>query len=119
MTEESGAVIYSVDGSAARITLNRPEKRNALNEAMVRGLKNALRNAERDEAVRVVTITGAGKDFCSGADLAELQKISEASVAENVEDARLLMELFVMIRQARMPIIAAVRGRALAGGCGL
>src|SRR6266403_1658671 len=103
MTEEIGAVIYSVDGSLARITLNRPEKRNALNKAMVRGLKNALSDAERDDAVRAVIITGAGKDFCSGADLAELQKFSEASVAQNVEDASLLMELFVMIRHARMP----------------
>jgi methylglutaconyl-CoA hydratase len=119
MTEERGAVIYSVDGSIARITLNRPEKRNALNEAMVHGLKTALGDAERDEAVRVAIIMGAGKDFCAGADLAELHRMSEASVAENVADARVLMELFVMIRQARMPIIAAVQGRALAGGCGL
>ena len=120
MTEESQAVIYSVEGAVARITLNRPEKRNALNDAMVSGLSAALRDAERNDAVRVVVITGAGKDFCSGADLSALQKISEASVTENVAGRGPgLMELFLMIRQARMPVIAAVQGRALAGGCGL
>src|ERR1700687_707314 len=118
MSEESQAVIYSVDDSIARLTLNRPEKRNALNDVMVSGLKTALRDAERNEAVRIVMIRGAGKDFCSGADLSALQKISEASVAENFEDATLLMELFLMLRQARMPVIAVVQGRALAGGCG-
>jgi methylglutaconyl-CoA hydratase len=64
-------------------------------------------------------ISGAGKDFCSGADLSALQKIAGASVAENAEDARSLLELFLLIRQSRCPVVAAVTGRALAGGCGL
>jgi methylglutaconyl-CoA hydratase len=119
MTAETEAVIYSADGSVARVMLNRPEKRNALNDAMVNGLTNALRAAEQDQAIRVVLITGAGKDFCSGADLSALQKISVASLSENVEDAGLLMDLFLMIRRASVPVIAAVQGRALAGGCGL
>ena len=119
MTEQSQVVLYSVEDGIARITLNRPERRNALNDAVIAGLKAALHSAESDNAVRVVMITGAGPDFCSGADLSALQKISEASVAENVADARSLMELFLTIRHARLPVIAAVRGRALAGGCGL
>src|SRR5205814_5748580 len=64
-------------------------------------------------------LTGSGSDFCSGADLESLRKISTASVAENLEDARSLMELFLLLRAIRVPVIAAVRGRALAGGCGL
>jgi methylglutaconyl-CoA hydratase len=112
-------VLYSVDNSIASITLNRPEKRNALNSAAITGIKDALRQASEDEHVRVVVITGAGKDFCSGVDLSALQTIAEASVAENAEDARSLLELFVLIRQIRVPVVAAVRGRALAGGCGL
>jgi methylglutaconyl-CoA hydratase len=112
-------VIYSVDGSVARITLNRPEKRNALNDAVVSGLKQSLRRASKDPNVRVVVISGAGKDFCSGADLSALQKIAGASVAENSEDARSLLELFLLIRQVSLPVVAAVTGRALAGGCGL
>lgn len=119
MTDETQAVLYSAADGVARITLNRPEKRNALNEAIVEGLTRALRAAERDEAMHVVIITGAGKDFCSGADLSALQKIAAASVTENVEDARSLLDLFLLIRQLRLPVIAAVRGRALAGGCGL
>ncbi|MDQ6652900.1 MAG: enoyl-CoA hydratase/isomerase family protein [Acidobacteriota bacterium] len=119
MTEESKTILYQVDGTVARITLNRPEKRNALNDALIAGLKNALDQAHDDDAVRVAVITGAGEDFCSGADLAALQKISAASVTENVDDARSLMELFLLIRQVHIPVVAAVRGRALAGGCGL
>ncbi|MCA1576859.1 MAG: enoyl-CoA hydratase/isomerase family protein [Acidobacteria bacterium] len=112
-------VLYSVEDAVARITLNRPEKRNALNPALIAGIKDALREASRDERVRVIVITGAGKDFCSGADLSVLQQIAEADVSENAEDARSLLELFLLIRQIAVPVVAAVRGRALAGGCGL
>lgn len=112
-------VLYEVDGAVARLTLNRPEKRNALNDALIAGLKNALRQANDDANIRVVVISGAGNDFCSGADLSSLQKIADGSVAENVADARSLMDLFVLIRQIQIPVVAAVRGRALAGGCGL
>ena len=119
MTVETEAVIYSADGAIGRITLNRPEKRNALNDAMIDGLTAAMGTAEANEAIRVVLITGAGPDFCSGADLSALQKISAASLTDNVEDAGSLMDLFLVIRRARVPVIAAVRGRALAGGCGL
>ena len=112
-------VLYSVDGAVARVTLNRPEKRNALNDALIAGIKRGLKEASQDKSVRVVVISGAGKDFCSGADLSALQKIANASVAENAEDARLLLELFLLIRQLPIPVVAAVTGRALAGGCGL
>jgi|ERR1700730_1345117 len=119
MTEKDDVVLFAVQDGVARITLNRPEKRNALNDAVVDQLKAALRSAEANEKVRVVVISGAGQDFCSGADLSALQKISGASVSENLADARSLMELFLMIRRLRMPVVAAVRGKALAGGCGL
>src|ERR1043165_6988469 len=112
-------VHYSVDGAGARITLNRPEKRNALKHTVIAGIKHGLKAASQDKNVRAVVISGAGKDFCSGADLSALQKIANASVAENAEDARLLLELFLSIRQLPVPVVAAVTGRALAGGCGL
>ena len=115
--EES--ILYEVEDAVARITLNRPEKRNALSAEMIGALKVALRRADRDQDVRAVILTGVGSDFCSGADLQTLQKISTASVADNLEDARSLMEIFQLIRQVRVPVVAAVRGRALAGGCGL
>lgn len=101
------------------ITLNRPEKRNALNDALINSLKKVLRKADKDKNLSAILIKGAGKDFCSGADLSALQKIAESDVMENLADAENLMELFSMIRKIKIPVIAAVHGRALAGGCGL
>src|SRR5919112_3456465 len=116
---EQSPVIYAVEGHIALVTLNRPEKRNALNDELVAALKEALRDADARETVRAVVLTGAGADFCSGADLSALRKISEGSVTDNLEDAQSLMELYALIRRVRVPVVAAVRGRALAGGCGL
>src|SRR5258706_4841258 len=112
-------IMYSVENGIARITLNRPDKRNALDDEIVSEFKDALEAASNDDSVRVVLITGAGKDFCSGADLASLQRISQAGVEESMASARVMGELFVEMRRYPRPIIAAVRGRALAGGCGL
>jgi methylglutaconyl-CoA hydratase len=112
-------ILYSVDQSIARITLNRPDKRNALDDGVVSEFKDALRAAGSDDSVRVVLVGGAGKDFCSGADLASLQRVSSAGVEESMASARVMGELFVDMRGHSRPIIAAVRGRALAGGCGL
>jgi methylglutaconyl-CoA hydratase len=112
-------ILYSVNDAVARIVLNRPEKRNALNDEMIAEIKRGLAEAAGDETVRAIVISGAGKDFCSGADLSALQKIAQASMSDNAEDARSLMQLFLLIRQIRVPVVAAVRGRALAGGCGL
>lgn len=111
------------EGAVRIIELNRPEKRNALNDELVAALKDALHKAASDadaaESLRSIVIRGAGKDFCSGADLAAIQKIANASFDENVEDARSLAGLFLLIRNVKVPVIAAVHGRALAGGCGL
>src|SRR6185369_3257829 len=119
MSSPESAVLYSVDGAIARVRLNRPEKRNALNADLISGIKDALNRARSDQSIRVVLLSGEGKDFCSGADLSALQMIAAASVSENAEDARALMELFLLIREIPLPVVAAVRGRALAGGCGL
>ncbi len=104
------------DASVARITMNRPEKRNAIDALLVAELKQAL-EAARD--ARVIVLTGAGKDFCSGADLGGLQKVRDAGVIENMDDARNMADLFRAMRRHPRPIVAAVKGRALAGGCGL
>ena len=107
------------DGGVRRLTLNRPEKRNALDSALIEALKAELRAAEADDSVRVVALRGAGKDFCAGADLAALQRVATASVLENLADVDALAELFLLLRELRPPVVALVRGRALAGGCGL
>jgi methylglutaconyl-CoA hydratase len=110
---------YEVEAGVATLTLNRPDKRNALDGALVAALKEGLDRAAADASVRVVAIAGAGKDFCSGADLAELERIATMSAEENLADARSLGALFAKIRALRCPVVALVRGRALAGGCGL
>jgi len=111
--------LSTTEGAVRVIELNRPDKRNALNDELIAALKSELREADADESLRAVVIRGAGNDFCSGADLAAIQKIANATYEENVEDARTLAELFEQIRKVRVPVIAAVHGRALAGGCGL
>lgn len=114
------AVLSIITEASTRILeLNRPEKRNALNDELIGAMKVALAESDRDESLRAIVIRGAGSDFCSGADLSALQKIATASYEENIEDARSLAELFALIRSVRVPVIAAVHGRALAGGCGL
>jgi len=105
----------SVEG-VLLITLNRPEKRNAIDGLLIEELGHSL-IAARDS--RVIVIAGAGKDFCSGADLAALRQIRDAGPLENMDDARRMADLFRAMRAHPRPIVAAVHGRALAGGCGL
>jgi len=112
-------LLATTEGSVRVLTMNRPDKRNALNDELIAGLKDALLEADADGGVKCIVIRGAGKDFCSGADLSALQKIANASHEENLEDARSLGELYKLIRRVRRPVIAGVQGRALAGGCGL
>lgn len=112
-------ILYDVSDSIARLTLNRPEKRNALDDLTVEELQAAFIEAGKDKDAKVVALTGAGQDFCSGIDLSALQKIREAPILENLEDATRLVNLFLTMRQLPKPIVALVRGRALAGGCGL
>jgi methylglutaconyl-CoA hydratase len=116
---EAGTVLFETRDGVAHVTMNRPEKRNALNEEVVNGLKAAFSRANADESTRCIVLRGGGSDFCAGADLSALQKIAQASVAENLEDAQSLAQLFLLIRELNVPVIAAVRGRALAGGSGL
>lgn len=112
-------LLIATEGNVRFLTLNRPEKRNALNDELISELKTALTEVDQDESLRATVIRGAGKDFCSGADLSALQKIAGATYEENLEDAKSLAELFALIRKVKVPVIAAVHGRALAGGCGL
>ncbi|MBZ5603684.1 MAG: enoyl-CoA hydratase/isomerase family protein [Acidobacteriia bacterium] len=110
---------YRVAGGIARITLNRPEKRNALNPELIAGIKDGLSRSAADPDVRVVLLTGAGSDFCSGADLAGLDRAAEAGVMNHLDTARHMANAFLAMRHHPRPVVAAVRGRALAGGCGL
>lgn len=114
------AFIEIDDNAAIRtITINRPDKRNALNAEVVAELQEAFDAAERDPSVRVIVLTGRGGVFCAGADLAYLQRINNNSVLENAEDSRRLMRLMYAIRMSTKATIARVNGHAIAGGCGL
>lgn len=108
-----------IKNNTAILTLNRPEKRNALHPFLVEQLKNKLVEFEKDNSVKSLIITGEGNTFCSGADLEYLQKISKNSTLENYEDSKSLAEMFLMIYEFPKPTIAAVNGSAIAGGCGL
>ena len=102
------------------ITLNRPEKRNALDERTISELRVAFAEAEADDGVRVIVLRGAGQDFCAGADLAQLERIAGASdPLDNLRDASALGELLIQMRQLQRPIIGAVHGNVFAGGAGL
>jgi len=108
-----------IKNNTAIITLNRPEKRNALHPFLVEQLKNKLVEFEKDDSVKSLIVTGEGNTFCSGADLEYLQQISNNSSIENYHDSKSLAELFLMIYNFPKPTIAAVNGSAIAGGCGL
>ena len=110
---------FKVEDRIAYISLNRPEKRNALNYETVTELKEAFQKVEADEAVKVVVLTGEGKAFCAGADLAYIQQLQQNTYEENLEDSRHLKELFYQIYTLPKVVIAQVNGHALAGGCGL
>ncbi|MCC5921880.1 MAG: enoyl-CoA hydratase/isomerase family protein [Cyclobacteriaceae bacterium] len=112
-------ISYEVKDRIASITLNRPDKRNALNAEMVEQLYEAFERAEQDKEVKVIVLQAEGKAFCSGADLASLQEMQNYSLKENIQDSRRLMELYEYIYTLPKVVIAAVQGHALAGGCGL
>jgi methylglutaconyl-CoA hydratase len=114
-----GLIEYTSGAGVARVTLNRPEKRNALNRELIAGLREALDRAAQDPNTRVILLRGAGRDFCAGMDLAGLAAGSESGVLDHLADARMVADLFLAMRRNPRPIVAAVHGRALAGGAGL
>jgi methylglutaconyl-CoA hydratase len=113
-------VLVSVSDGVATLTLNRPDKRNALDAETVQALHESVLAMDRTADVRVMVLRGAGPDFCAGADLEQLERIAAgADPLENIADATALGDLFIAMRRAAKPIIAAVHGHALAGGAGL
>jgi methylglutaconyl-CoA hydratase len=111
-------IAYAAAGGVARITLNRPDKRNAITSEMMSALREALHRAADDSDVHVLLIRGAGKDFCAGLDLSEVLKSAEDAAA-SLASARRLGDLYIAMRRHPKPIVAAVQGRALGGGAGI
>jgi len=109
---------YQEDDGIATVALSVPEKRNAISTHMISDLLGALDQAEASSA-RVLVITGSGKAFCAGMDLDELQNIAKQTLQKNLEDARRVTKLFSRLYSFPKPVIAAVNGAAIAGGCGI
>ncbi len=112
--------LLAEDRGAVRIlTMNRPEKRNALNTALTRALLDGLRAADGAEPVRCVVLTGAGQGFCAGADLAEFKDLTPANRRLVEERAELTMQLQLAFSTMAKPVVTAINGAAMGGGAGL
>src|SRR6202163_3496665 len=111
-------LILEFSGEIAKITLNRPDKRNSINAQMIAELQTSLDTIEKSHS-RVVIMTGAGKAFCAGMDLEMLATIGRQSPTENQEDSRRIAKMLRRIWSFPRPTIAAVNGAAYAGGCGI
>ena len=101
------------------ITLNRPEKRNALDRTMVDELYQAVKSASANDMLHSIVLAGAGSVFCAGADLAYLRQLSEFSIIDNMDDSEALARALQAIWESPKPVVARVHGHAIAGGCGL
>lgn len=113
------SVLTHIDSRIGFITLDRTEKRNALNPDMVEGLGLAFSEFEQNPEVKVVVLRAEGSVFCAGADLDYLRQMQGFSFEENLADSHRLKALFSLIYEFPKPVIAQVQGYALAGGCGL
>ena len=106
-------------GPVGRVILNRPERHNAFDDALISELTGALRSIEADESVRVVQIEGTGRSFCAGADLEWMRRVASAPKEANRDDAMALAALMRTLAELRKPTIARVQGAAYGGGVGL
>jgi methylglutaconyl-CoA hydratase len=115
----SDRVLVQASGGILTATLNRPDKRNAIDTEMINALLSTIERAEVDASVRIVAVRGAGKDFCAGMDLHELLASADHTLEQNRHAALHFAKIFVHMRRLPKPVVALVQGRALAGGCGL
>jgi methylglutaconyl-CoA hydratase len=117
---ESGILLERAsDPRIARLILNRPARRNAIDGELVALLQRAVRELAGDATTRVIEISGAGKTFCAGADIDWMKKVSGFTMQENLRDSAELASLFRAFDELPKPIVARVQGAALGGGTGL
>ncbi len=119
MTDTPATLLSRLENGLLTLTLNRPDKRNALDQATIALLHTAIERADLDADVRVVAIRGAGKDFCAGLDLRELLASADKTTDENERAAMHFGSLFLAVRELPKVVVAVTHGRTLAGGLGL
>jgi enoyl-CoA hydratase/carnithine racemase len=112
-------LLTETDGAVRILTLNRPQKRNALDNALTRALVDGLADAEADKAVGAVVLAGAGKGFCAGADLSEFAELTPDHADRVAARSELTSALQSAIAKMATPVVAAVQGHAVGGGGGL
>jgi methylglutaconyl-CoA hydratase len=111
-------VLERKDG-IGRITLNRPDVRNAFDDALISALAAAFADMDKDASIRVVVLAGNGPAFCAGADLNWMKRMAGYGYDDNLRDARALAEMLAALDRLDKPTIARVHGPAFAGGTGL
>lgn len=124
MSVEAAPVIGNLvrveqDGTRVRVTMNRPDVRNAFNAELIAALRDVFVELSADDGVRSIVLAGEGKTFSGGADIAWMRAALELGQAENVRDAEAMAQMFIAIDRCPKPVIARVQGAALGGGCGL
>ena len=112
-------VDFRIENETAIVSLNRPEKRNALSPGLIKEFIDIFHNCETDNSVKSIIVTGSGKAFSAGADLAYLQQLQNNSILENDKDSELISKMILTVYECDKPTVAAVNGPAIAGGCGL
>jgi methylglutaconyl-CoA hydratase len=110
---------YQVEDRIAYITINRPDKRNSLNDVLIAELRDAVLRSDQDEGVKIMVLRANGPIFCAGMDLDYLQRMQAYTFEQNLADSTALAQLFLTCYRASKVIIAQVEGPAIAGGCGL
>ncbi len=119
MTQPDTPVTLHQAGPVLTIALNRPELHNAMNPALIAGLTHAFAERAQAAGVRVVVLTGNGRSFCAGADLAAMRAAADYTFEENVADGGAIFDLMLAIDRCPRPVIGRVNGPAIGGGVGL
>ncbi|MGV6872771.1 enoyl-CoA hydratase/isomerase family protein [Pseudochelatococcus sp. B33] len=112
-------LLITRDGPVATVTLNRPDVRNAFDDALIASLTAAFAELGSDKKTRAIVLAASGKAFCAGADLAWMRRMADYTHAENLKDATALATMLRTIHETAKPVIARVQGDAFAGGMGL
>lgn len=115
----TSSIAIERQGPVGLVTLNRPDRHNAFDDAVIAELTDALRSMEAEEGIRCVVLSAAGKSFSAGADLAWMRRVAGASAAENKRDAMALAALMRTLAELKKPTVARVQGPAYGGGVGL